>query len=109
MSFKQLKQKTMTLTDEVNKRFPKGTRVSGIVRSHTHYGYFVDILGIEFPGLVETILFDESEKEKIPEIGSRVEAVILQFRDTGPFGRQFRLGVHPEDLAKSESIKPLEK
>lgn len=91
----------MTPTDEVNRSFPRGTKVSGIVRSHRPFGYFIEIPGTEIPGLVETILLDESEKNT-PEIGSKVEAVILQFRDTGLLGRQFRLSVHPNVLAKSE-------
>ena len=105
----------MTPTDEVNRRFPRGTKVRGIVRSHTHYGYFVEIPGIEILGLVETILMDESEKKSIPEIGSEIEAVIIQFRDPKVMSpkdslkRQFRLTVHPTALANPELIKPLEK
>ena len=104
----------MTPTDEVNQRFPRGTKVRGIVCSHTHYGYFVEIPGIEILGLVETILMNESEKKSIPEIGSEIEAVILQFRDPKVMSpqdslkRQFRLSVHPDILAKSELIKLLE-
>jgi len=99
----------MTPTDEVNKRFPRGTKVSGIVRYINYFGYFIEIPGIEILGLVETVGPNAMEEEDIPEIGSKIEAVIMQFRDSKrPLSRQFRLSVHPDDLAKSELIKPLE-
>ena len=104
----QLKYKTMTPTDEVNKRFPRGTKVSGVVRSICYFGYFVEIPGIEIRGLVETVGFFEFERENIPKIGSKIEAVILQFRDSKkPSNRQFRLTTHPNALGNSEKIKPL--
>jgi ribosomal protein S1 len=93
----------MTPTDEVNKRFPRGTKVSGVVRYISPFGYFIEIPGIEILGLVETVGPNESQGKNIPEIGSEIEAIIIQFRDSKrPLSRQFRLSVHPNDFANSE-------
>lgn len=97
----------ITPTNEVMKRFPRGKKVSGIIRSHCHFGYFIDIPGIEIPGLIETIGLEPSEREKL-KIGSIIEAVILHFRDSKePLKRQFRLTIHPAILSGSVQIEPL--
>ena len=99
--------KMFTPTSEVKKRFPRGKKVRGIVRSHAHFGYFIDIPGTEIPGLIETVLLEPSEKPNL-EIGSTIEAVILHFRDSkNPLGRQFRLTVHPAVLENPSLIEPL--
>ena len=95
----------MNPTDEFNKRFPRGTRVRGIVRSHVRFGYFVNILEPKSLGLVDTTLFEPSEKEKIPEVGSEIEAVILQYRNTKV--PHFRLSAHPYDFANSKPIRSI--
>lgn len=98
----------MTPSDEVKKRFPRGKKVSGIVRSHCPFGYFINIPGIEIPGLVETIGLKLSQRE-YPDIGSEIEAVIIDFRDPiEPLRRQFRLTVDPGALANPGLIKPLD-
>ncbi len=97
----------MTPSDEVKKHFPRGTKVSGVVRSHCPFGYFINIPGIEIPGLVETMELKPSEK--YPDIGSEIEAVIIDFRDPiEPLRRQFRLTVNPMALANPGLIKPLQ-
>ncbi|BDM79627.1 hypothetical protein [Acaryochloris marina] len=98
----------ITPTSEINKRFPSGTKVRVIVRSHVRFGYFVDIPGIEIRGLFETVGYEPSEKPNL-EIGSTIEAVIQQFRDSKePLKRQFRLTVHPAVLANPSLIKLLQ-
>ena len=90
----------MTPSDEVKKRFPRGKKVSGVVRSHCHFGYFINIPGIEIPGLVERVGLEGLERI-YPAIGSKIDAVILDFRDSAePMRRQFRLSVHPKLLDK---------
>lgn len=93
-----------TPTSEVNKRFPRGTKVRVIVRSHVRFGYFVDIPGIEIRGLIETVRYEPSEEPNL-EIGSTIEAVIQHFRDSKePLKRQFRLTVHPAILANPTTV-----
>lgn len=103
----KLRSKMITPASEVNKCFPRGKKVRVIVRSHVHFGYFVDIPGIEIRGLIETVLLEPSEKPNL-EIGSTIEAVILQFRDSKELlKRQFRLTVHPAVLANPALVKPI--
>ncbi|WP_299489159.1 hypothetical protein [Acaryochloris sp. IP29b_bin.137] len=98
----------ITPTSEVMKCFPRGKKVRVIVRSHAHFGYFVDIPGIEIRGLIETVGYEPSEEPNL-EIGSSIEAVIQHFRDSKePLKRQFRLTVHPAVLANPSLIKPLQ-
>ncbi|NEQ42441.1 MAG: hypothetical protein F6K00_02315 [Leptolyngbya sp. SIOISBB] len=79
--------------DEVNKRFPRGKKVCGIVCQHRHFGLFVEIPGTDILGLVDTTGYKSTDS--YPEIGSEIEVTILQFRDSeNPLKRHFRLGVN---------------
>jgi hypothetical protein len=81
-----------TPTDEVNKRFPQFKKIRGIVCMNCHYGFWVEIPGIEIRGLVDTTGVDII----YPEIGTEIEARVVQFRDSeNPRKRHFRLILNP--------------
>ena len=85
------------LLEDINEQFPKGKKIWGIVCQHRHFGFFVKIPGIDILGLVDTGGY--KILENYPDIGSEIEATILQFRDSkNPLKRHFRLGVNPSIL-----------
>ncbi|MGH9225992.1 MAG: S1 RNA-binding domain-containing protein [Acidimicrobiales bacterium] len=70
----------------------------GRIDRYVAFGAFVD-LDRQFLGLIENPNFSSDRRrddQLAPEVGSDVQAVVLQFDDRN---RQVRLSIRPEDVA----------
>lgn len=84
--------------EEIKQRLPIGTRLSGVVTEHRHFGFFVDIGESEAIGLVQiTDIVDEGgmTPEQYPAVGATIEAVVLGHNDRS---KQIWLGMRPSQL-----------
>jgi ribosomal protein S1 len=77
-----------------------GQLVTGVVREHQHFGFFVDIGETEPAVVVITMIEDDPSVRNpaFPPVGTELEAVFLGF--SGP-GRQPRLSVRPMDVERA--------
>lgn len=74
-----------------------GQIVEGIVLQHEPFGIFVDV-GYAYKGIVQITDFKDSgvmTSDEYPDIGQRVSAVILGFKESG---QQIWLGMKPSQL-----------
>lgn len=89
------------MTDEKWQAFkqalPIGSVVEGEVVSHQPYGIFIH-LGYEYLGLVSITKFLDVGRmtpEQYPPLGSRVQAVVIAFRDDTSRTKQAWLSTQP--------------
>ena len=96
----------MISSDEIYKSFPRGTKLTVIVKSHAPFGIFVQILGVEISALVERPAL--KFPDEYPQIGTELEAFVLYFRDpkSPNFQRQLRLSLDPVILANLDLLEP---
>lgn len=69
--------------DELKSRWPRGTRVSGVVVKHMPFGVFLDLGIPDCIGLIKiteiALRPQRVTEDDFPEIGARVEARVLSF------------------------------
>ena len=92
---------------ELKKRMPVGTHISGLVSKHKPYGFFVDIHGVSFEGLVQITDFREEAHRATPNdyppLGEEIQAVVLGFKETG---KQIWLGMKSNQLTPKSHPSP---
>lgn len=83
--------------NNLKKRLQIGQIIEGIVLQHEPFGIFVDV-GYDYQGIVQITDFKDSgvmTLDQYPDIGQRVSAVILGFKESG---QQIWLGMKPSQL-----------
>lgn len=86
--------------NEIKSFLKPGSKLTGIVTKHSPFGFFVQLPGIQFRGLVEISDFkDEGMVTPLdyPEIGSSVEVVVIAFNEPG---NQIWLSMKPSQFPK---------
>lgn len=67
---------------EAERKFPKGSIVSGVVKSTHPFGFYLELEG-GFNGLVEIVQFRKSGRvveQDFPRVGTTVNALVLGHR-----------------------------
>jgi len=85
--------------NDIEKRYPIGTVVAGIVEQHFPFGIFLDLGHPLVKGLVQIIDFlDEGTmtQAKYPPIGTKVNAIVFGY---ATWNNQIKLGMKPSQLS----------
>ena len=93
----------MISSDEIYKAFPRGTKLTIMVKSYAPFGIFVQIPGVDISALIERPAL--KFPDEYPQIGTELEAFFLYFRDPKSLAvqRQLRLRA-PRLIEKAVSV-----